>query len=136
MMRKMIQTAAALTLLTLGPAFAQTYELDITAQLREQGYQNITLSHTWLGRTRIVALLGSDLRECDVNGLREPPLNIGYLPAAANGGLALSFGARRSNPNDLFTPIYCGSLDTYVATRLHRICAPSHLGRQLEIRLN
>lgn len=63
MMRKMIQTAAALTLLTLGPAFAQTYELDITAQLREQGYQNITLSHTWLGRTRIVALLGSDLRE-------------------------------------------------------------------------
>jgi hypothetical protein len=63
MMRKMFLTAAALTALTLGPALAQTYELDIAAQLREQGYQNITLSHTWLGRTRIVALLGSDLRE-------------------------------------------------------------------------
>lgn len=63
MMRKLILTAAALTALTLGPALAQTYELDITAQLRAQGYQNITLSHTWLGRTRIVALLGSDLRE-------------------------------------------------------------------------
>lgn len=63
MMRKLILTAAALTVLTLGPASAQTYELDITAQLRAQGYQNISLSHTWLGRTRIVALLGSDLRE-------------------------------------------------------------------------
>ena len=63
MMRNVILTVAALTALTLGPAFAQSYELDITAQLRAQGYQNITLSHTWLGRTRIVALLGSDLRE-------------------------------------------------------------------------
>lgn len=63
MMRNVILTVAVLTALSLGPAYAQSYELDITAQLREQGYKNITLSHTWLGRTRIVALLGSDLRE-------------------------------------------------------------------------
>ena len=63
MMRNLILIVAALSALTLGPACAQTYLLDITAQLRAQGYQNITLSQTWLGRTRIVALLGSDLRE-------------------------------------------------------------------------
>jgi hypothetical protein len=63
MMRKLILATAAVTALTLGSAVAQTYELDISAQLRAQGYQNITLSHTWLGRTRIVATLGGDLRE-------------------------------------------------------------------------
>ena len=45
------------------PGFSQDYEADIMAQLQGQGYQGITLSHTWLGRTRIVAMLNGDLRE-------------------------------------------------------------------------
>ena len=54
---------AAAAALIAGPGFAQNYETDIMAQLQGQGYQGIALSHTWLGRTRIVATLNGDLRE-------------------------------------------------------------------------
>ena len=55
--------AFAAAALMAGPSHAQNYEADIMAQLRDQGYVGITLSHTWLGRTRIVATLHGDLRE-------------------------------------------------------------------------
>ena len=62
-MRHWILAVAALAALIATPGFSQDYEADIMAQLQGQGYQGITLSHTWLGRTRIVAMLGGDLRE-------------------------------------------------------------------------
>ena len=63
MMRHGILAVAALAALIATPGFSQDYEADIMAQLRGQGYQGITLSHTWLGRSRIVAMLDGDLRE-------------------------------------------------------------------------
>jgi len=63
MMRQGILALAAIAALIAGPGFAQDFEADILAQLRGQGYAGIALSHTWLGRTRIVATLRGELRE-------------------------------------------------------------------------
>lgn len=63
MMRNGLMALAAAAVLCAGPGLAQNYEADIMAQLQGQGYDGITLSHTWLGRTRIVAMLNGDLRE-------------------------------------------------------------------------
>lgn len=58
-----VAAVAAVAAFIATPGFSQDYEADIMAQLQGQGYQGITLSHTWLGRTRIVAMLDGDLRE-------------------------------------------------------------------------
>jgi hypothetical protein len=46
-----------------GSAMAQSYAEQIVQQLRQQGYDGITVSDTWLGRTRIVASSGNGSRE-------------------------------------------------------------------------
>ncbi|MFM2388643.1 MAG: hypothetical protein RLZZ437_198 [Pseudomonadota bacterium] len=46
-----------------GSAMAQSYAEQIVQQLRQQGYSGITVSNTWLGRTRIVARSGNGSRE-------------------------------------------------------------------------
>ena len=47
--------------------FAATFEDAVVAQLRAQGYGQITSAHTLLGRVRIVAILGDTQREIILN---------------------------------------------------------------------
>lgn len=55
-MKRLVLLGGGLAAMLLaGPSFAGSYEQDIVAQLRAQGYVGISLSHTWLGRARIVA---------------------------------------------------------------------------------
>lgn len=55
--------AAALS----GPAFASGFEDDIVAALRAQGYDQITVEVTFLGRVRITAMRQSNMREIVIN---------------------------------------------------------------------
>jgi hypothetical protein len=48
------------------PAFA-AFSDDVVTQLGEQGYQNITVSTTWLGRVRILATRDGGTREIVLN---------------------------------------------------------------------
>ena len=48
------------------PALA-AYSDDVVLQLTKQGYQDITVSTTWLGRVRIVATRGGGMREIVLN---------------------------------------------------------------------
>lgn len=50
-----------------GPSFASGYQDEIVAALRAQGYQQITIETTFLGRVRITALRQSNLREIVIN---------------------------------------------------------------------
>lgn len=58
--------AGALVFPALG-AFAQDVGAGIVAQLRAQGYTEISVETTWLGRIRIVALRGGGHREIIAN---------------------------------------------------------------------
>ncbi|WP_137702899.1 hypothetical protein [Marimonas lutisalis] len=58
---------AALILALAQPALAGSLTDAVAAQLRAQGFASITISQTWLGRTRIVALAGSVRREIILN---------------------------------------------------------------------
>ncbi len=49
--------------LLAGPALAGSYEDSVLEQLQAQGYANIRLSRTLLGRSRIVAVTGDYIRE-------------------------------------------------------------------------
>ncbi len=49
--------------LLAGPALAGSYEDNVLEQLQAQGYANIRLSRTLLGRSRIVAVTGDYSRE-------------------------------------------------------------------------
>ena len=50
-----------------GHAAAATFEDAVVAQLREQGYSDIVVERTLLGRIRIVAVLGDTRREIILN---------------------------------------------------------------------
>lgn len=52
--------------LAAGPAFA-AYEDDIIAALRQQGYTDISVTTTWLGRIRITAIKNAGQREIVLN---------------------------------------------------------------------
>lgn len=56
-----------LALLAALPAAAGTLEQELTRQLRLQGYGQIQISRTWLGRLRLQARSGDLLREIVVN---------------------------------------------------------------------
>lgn len=56
-----------LAALAASPSFASGYEEDIVASLRAQGYQQITVEITFLGRVRITAIKQSNLREIVIN---------------------------------------------------------------------
>jgi len=49
------------------PLVAQSLEGQITDQLREQGYENVQVTKTWLGRLRIQAASDDQTREIIVN---------------------------------------------------------------------
>lgn len=59
--------AALLALLLAAPVAAETLQDQLTAQLRAQGYHSITASSTWLGRLRVMALIGNERREIVIN---------------------------------------------------------------------
>lgn len=63
--RFLFGTAAAI--MAAGPAMAQSITDRIVAQLRDQGYEEIRVSRTWLGRAQIRARSGSGEREIIVN---------------------------------------------------------------------
>lgn len=65
-MRRIILGVA--TLLALAwPGGAETVAETVARQLREQGYQRIETSYTWLGRLRVNAVQGEMKREIVIN---------------------------------------------------------------------
>lgn len=50
-----------------GRAAAATFQDAVVAQLRDQGYSQIVVERTWLGRIRIMAVLGDTRREIILN---------------------------------------------------------------------
>lgn len=60
-------TATAALLLTGSAAFAASFADDVVSQLAAQGFYNITVETTWLGRVRIVADRGDGKREIILN---------------------------------------------------------------------
>jgi hypothetical protein len=50
-------------ILATSVAYAQGFADQIISQLRDQGYSDIAVSNTWLGRTRILAHSGDGERE-------------------------------------------------------------------------
>ena len=59
--------ACAVQLVAAVPAFAATYLEQIVSQLKRQGFVDIEIERTWLGRTRIQAKRGDDAREIVLN---------------------------------------------------------------------
>ncbi|SNR62543.1 hypothetical protein SAMN06265370_11339 [Puniceibacterium sediminis] len=53
--RRFLTAGAACLALCAAPAFAQTAQDQIISQLQEQGFAQIRVSRTWLGRVRILA---------------------------------------------------------------------------------
>jgi hypothetical protein len=64
--RRQIFTLAAI-LMMAGPAFAESVADQISRQLRGQGFGQISVSQTWLGRTRIIGNSDKGQREIIVN---------------------------------------------------------------------
>ena len=65
----MIRKAALCVILALAPQFAsaETVQESIVRQLREQGFSELTLNRTWLGRVRVVAVRDNLRRELVFN---------------------------------------------------------------------
>ena len=57
----------ALAVMLAGPVFAGPVEDSVVQQLRAQGFSNIEVTRTWLGRARISAQRGSIFREIVVD---------------------------------------------------------------------
>ena len=60
-------TIAAMQIMLATAAFAATAADQIVAQLRDQGFSQIEVERTWLGRTRILAQRGDASREIIFN---------------------------------------------------------------------
>lgn len=68
MMQRRVFIAGAIAALTqAGAALASGYQDDVVAQLRSQGFGQIKIVTTWLGRTRITAQKGKLSREIIFN---------------------------------------------------------------------
>jgi hypothetical protein len=67
MNRRILVTAACLGLLTAGAAMARDFADTIVSQLRAQGYSEVTVTSTWLNRTRIFAQSRDAEREIILN---------------------------------------------------------------------
>lgn len=68
-MRRRRFLGLALSTTGIGPAAAQNVEGRIVAELTRQGYSNISISRTLLGRVRILARRRGERREIVVNPL-------------------------------------------------------------------
>lgn len=87
----LVATLAAQTLLAL-PAFAASYVDQILAQLRAQGFENIEVETTWLGRARIAAVRGGVNREIVVNPTTGEVLRDLWLSASGGGPRTITIG--------------------------------------------
>jgi hypothetical protein len=67
MKRRVFITGFAATLMRAGMALASGVQEDVVAQLRGQGFSQIKVATTWLGRTRITAQKGNLSREIVLN---------------------------------------------------------------------
>lgn len=67
MKRRDILFGIAGTVLFGGAAFAQSFSDSIVSQLRQRGFQSISVERTMLGRTRIVAIGNGGRREIILN---------------------------------------------------------------------
>ncbi|MEM9579626.1 MAG: hypothetical protein AAF891_02985 [Pseudomonadota bacterium] len=77
--------ALVLTLAASTPLTAQSVAEDIAAQLRAQGYEQVQMSRTWLGRLRFLATTGLQTREIIVNP-RTGEILRDFMETSAEGG--------------------------------------------------
>jgi uncharacterized membrane protein YgcG len=66
-MRKRVIILATMAALAAGSALAQGTADDLVRQLRAQGYSQVTVERTWLGRIRILARNADSTREIILN---------------------------------------------------------------------
>lgn len=64
--RRLFMTFAAVSLMA-GSAYAETVADQISRQLRNQGFGQVSVTQTWLGRTRIIGQSDKGQREIIVN---------------------------------------------------------------------
>jgi uncharacterized membrane protein YgcG len=67
MNRRVLLAALMASLAAAGTAAADGFTDTIVRQLRAQGYSDVSVSDTWLGRTRIFAQSGNSEREIVLN---------------------------------------------------------------------
>ena len=67
MNRRILIAAACIGLVTAGSAMARDFADTIVSQLRSQGYSQVTVTSTWLNRTRIFAESSDAQREIILN---------------------------------------------------------------------
>lgn len=60
---RILITAVCFSLMAAGNVFAQSYVDDVVSQLRLLGYSEVSVSKTWLRRTRIIAQSSNGTRE-------------------------------------------------------------------------
>ncbi|MGC9368997.1 MAG: hypothetical protein ACP5DX_05580 [Paracoccaceae bacterium] len=66
-LRQFLAATAAVSILAAGPVAAASLEDRVVEQLREQGFESIRISRTWLGRLRIKARGRGYEREIIIN---------------------------------------------------------------------
>ena len=67
MKRRHFTALLAAAVLSSGPVFATTIKDEFVAQLHKQGFKNLSITLTWLGRTRITGSNGKFQRELIFN---------------------------------------------------------------------
>lgn len=87
----LMATLAAQALLAL-PAFAASYVDQILTQLRAQGFENIEVETTWLGRARIAAVRGDVNREIVLNPTTGEVLRDLWLSTSGSGPRTITIG--------------------------------------------
>ncbi|NOX72268.1 MAG: hypothetical protein GXP03_01125 [Alphaproteobacteria bacterium] len=67
MRRRVLMALCMTAVMGMTPAYGQTVEERYLAQLKSQGFNNVSVSRTWLGRTRITASSKNKSREIIFN---------------------------------------------------------------------
>ncbi len=67
MKRRLLLAAICAGCVSIGAAHAQGFADQIVRQLQDQGFVEISVTNTWLGRTRILAQSGDGQREIILN---------------------------------------------------------------------
>lgn len=107
--RFMTRTLFVGALFCAPPAYAQNYEEIVLAQLQSQGFGQITIERTLLGRVRIFAVQNGRLREIVLNPrtgevLRDVKLSrdasAAYLATSGKAAASKASGGQSSNSRD------------------------------------
>jgi len=92
-----------LSLATIGllatQAMAQSVAEQISRQLRDQGFGQVTISQTWLGRTRIIGKSGDGQREIILNPKTGEILRDLFTTAGGKSGSPVISGTRSGSGN-------------------------------------